>query len=163
MVQTDPHSRVHDLFAALLGLFALGVLVSAPWQVDSEGPYPFYKGPLIFPLLVLSLMVLAALPSACRLLRPAPDATWRLDGAGLPQKPAMVAVMLIAFLAGMIILGLELSSFLFLVGALYFLGQRALLRLLGVPLLVTAIVVFVFKYGFEVFFPTPLLWEWLVE
>jgi hypothetical protein len=155
--QLDQSSRTHDLFATLLGAFAAIVLLSAHWQVDTSGPDPFYKGPLIFPLLALSLMILASLPAVWRLVKPPPNASWRLDGDGIPQKPTVVLGFLIVFLCGLVFLGLELSSWGFLLIVLYYLGHRTLQTLILVPLIVTGLVVLIFKYFLDVFFPSPLL------
>jgi hypothetical protein len=161
MQRADPHSKFHDLVAVILGAFGAGVLISTPWQVDTSGPYPFYKGPLIFPLLVLSLIILASLPSAYRLLKPLPQATWRLDGAGPPVKPAVMLGLMVAFVVGLIFVGLEVSTFCFLAASLYFLRHRSIGTLLGVPIVVTLLLYCIFKYFLDVFFPTPLLFEWL--
>lgn len=157
--QPDQSSRTHDLFAAFLGAFAAIVLLSARWQVDTSGPDPFYKGPLIFPLLALSLMILASLPAVWRLIKPSPDASWRLDGDGIPQKPIIVSVFLIVFLFGLVFLGLELSSWGFLVIALYYLGHRTPQTLILVPLIITGLIVLIFKHVLGVFFPSPLVMD----
>lgn len=160
--QMNPVSRCHDLFAAFLGAGAALVLASAPWQVDTSGPEPFYKGPLIFPILVLSLMIVAALPAAWRLARPARNAAWQLDGGGWPIKTGVMLGMLVAFLIGMILLGLAVSSWGFLFFGLYYLGHRTPLQLILIPLVVSSLLVLIFKYLLGVFFPTPLLVNWFL-
>ena len=155
-------SRVHDLFATLLGGAATFVLLSVHWQVDTSGPDPFYKGPLIFPLLVLSLMILSSLPAAWRLVRPPKYASWRLDGNGTPIKTAVVLGFLVAYLFGLVIIGLELSSWAFLFISLYYLGHRSPLKLILIPLIVTGLMVLIFKHLLVVFFPTPLLINWFM-
>jgi hypothetical protein len=157
---TEPSSRVHDLLATFLGGAAAFLLLSSRWQVDTTGPDPFYKGPLIFPLLVLSLMILASLPAAWRLAKPPEGASWRLEGAGVPIKTAVVLGFLIAYLFGLVIFGLELSSWAFLFISLYYLGHRTPLKLILIPLIVTGLVVLIFKHLLDVFFPTPLLIDW---
>lgn len=159
----NPASRVHDLFAAFLGTGAAVVLISAPWQVDTSGPEPFYKGPLIFPILVLALIIMAALPAAWRLARPPRDATWQLDGGGWPVKTGVVLAMLVAFLIGLVFCGLAFSSCGFLFFGLYYLGHRTALKLILIPLIVTGLMVLIFKYLLGVFFPTPLLVDWFLE
>ncbi|MGD2125846.1 MAG: tripartite tricarboxylate transporter TctB family protein [Desulfobacteraceae bacterium] len=159
--QSEPESRLHDLFGAFLGALAAGLLISTPWQVDTTGPDPFYKGPLIYPLLVLSLMVLASLPSAWRLARPPERATWVLDEGKFPLKPSVVFVCLIGFLFGLVIIGLSASSLIFMVGTLYYVGHRRLSVIVLVPMIVTGLVFMVFKFFLDVYFPTPLLVEWL--
>lgn len=155
------NSRTHDLLAVCIGAFAAVVLATSPLNVDTSGPDPFYKGPLIFPLLVLSLMILAAVPAAWRLLRGVPGARWYLDGAGWPVKTLLVLGLLVAQLCCLPIIGLEASGLIFLVAALYLLGVRQPARLFVLPLVVNGLLVLVFKYMLDVWFPTPLLVEWL--
>ena len=59
----DPKSRVHDLFTVILGGGAAVLLATLKLHIDTTAvPYPFYKGPILFPLIVLSIMVLSCLP-----------------------------------------------------------------------------------------------------
>lgn len=157
------HSRVHDLFSALLGAFAAFSLITSPWNVDTEGPDPFYKGPLIFPIMVLSLMILASLPACGRLLSPPADSSWQLDGEGFPKKTLVVLGLLIAMLAGLGLIGLEVTAWLFLSITLYYLGHRGALKLVVLPLVITGLIVLIFKHFLGVFFPTPLVVELLWE
>lgn len=150
---------MHDLLGAALGAAAAGVLLSLPWQVDTSGPTPFYKGPLLYPLLVLSLMVLAALPATLRLALPPAGASWHLDGGGYPRKPAVIFAMLAGFLAALVYVGLEIASLGFLAGSLYYLGHRRPATLVLVPVVVTALVAIVFKHLLLVWFPAPVLWD----
>jgi hypothetical protein len=156
-------SSIHDFLSAFLGAFATFALITSPWNVDTEGPDPFYKGPLIFPVMVLSMMSLVSLPAWMRLLSPKADSNWRLDGEGFPLKTMVVLALLIATLTGLNLIGLEVSSWLFLTVTLYYLGHRGLLRLIVLPVLVTGLIVLVFKHFLGVFFPTPLIVEWLWE
>ena len=156
-------SRVHDLFSAFLGVFAAFSLITSPWNVDTEGPDPFYKGPLIFPVMVLAMMILASLPAWLRLLSPPADSTWRLDGEGYPKKTLVVLGLLIATLGGLNLIGLEVSAWLFLSISLYYLGHRGVLKLMILPLVITGLIVLVFKHFLGVFFPTPLIAEWIWE
>ncbi len=159
MAKVNFESRTHDLLTVILGALGAGLLLSTRWEVDTSGPYPFYKGPLIFPLLALSLMVLAALPAAWRLIKPGPGAGWPVDGQGWPLKPLVMIFILAGYLGGMKTVGLEISTFFFLSGCLYWLGHRTPARFLGIPLLYTAVIVIIFKYVLDVYFPTPLLAE----
>ncbi len=159
--ETKSPSRVHDLFAAVLGAFAAVCLITSPWNVDTEGPDPFYKGPLIFPIMVLSMMILASLPACKRLFSPADGSSWQLDGDGYPQKTLIVLGLLIAMLAGLSLIGLEISAFAFLSVSLYLLGHRGPLKLIVLPLVMTGLIVLIFKYFLDVFFPTPFIAEWL--
>lgn len=161
MAEGEIQSRTHDLTGALIGLLALGLLIAAPWLIDTSGPEPFYKGPLLFPLILLSFMILAALPFAWRLLRPGPEASWHLDGEGIPYKTIVVLVMLIGFLVGLVVVGMEISALVFMVLALWFLGHRSIFRLVVLPVLVVGLMYLTFKYGLQIWFPEPLLFEWL--
>ena len=58
--------------------------------MDTEGPDPFYKGPLIFPIMVPSIMIIASLPACKRLISPPEGNSWRLDGEGFPLKTLVV-------------------------------------------------------------------------
>ena len=163
---SDPvnaNSRVHDLFTTVLGGLALVVLISLPWNVDTSGPDPFYKGPLIFPLLVLGLMITASLPAAWRLVRPAAGSTWRLDGAGFPRKTLVILLFLVAYLFSMVLVGLEISIPAFLFCSLFYLGHRSPLKLILITLITSLLVVVTFKYFLEVWFPTPVLWDLFME
>jgi hypothetical protein len=159
--EPNQNSRFNDLFSAFLGGFAAFALLTSPWNVDTEGPDPFYKGPLIFPVMVLSMMIIASLPAWMRLLSPPADSSWRLDGKGFPKKTLVVLALLIALLAGLGLIGLEVSSWLFLSATLYYLGHRGVLKLVVLPLVMTGLIYLVFKYFLGVFFPTPMILEWL--
>lgn len=127
--------------------------------MDTSGPEPFYKGPLIFPIIALGIMVLASLPSLWRFLRPTTKAPWTLDRASIPYKTGLILLLLIAFLVAIPWLGLELSSLLFLGVSLNVLGHRSPRRGILLPLLMTALLWLVFKHLLGVFFPVPRLWE----
>jgi len=159
----EPQGRRHDLLAAALGIFAAVTLASSPWNVDTEGPDPFYKGPLIFPLLVLSIMVLCSLPAAVRLIKTAGGDWWRLDGKGFPKKTLAVLIMLALSLVGFKIIGLEVSALAFLIIALRLAGHHGFFRLVLIPIIVTGLLVLIFKHFLGVFFPTPLVLEWFSE
>jgi hypothetical protein len=161
MAQPDKtHSRVHDLFGTFIGAAAAGILISSPWQVDTSGPDPFYKGPLIYPLIVLGLIILASLPSAWRLVKANESADWKLDGGGFPLKPLVILLFLIAFLYGLVIFGLRLSCMLFIGVSLYYLGQRRPVVLILVPVIMTALIYVLFRFFLDIWFPTPLLLDW---
>jgi energy-converting hydrogenase Eha subunit C len=59
--------------------------------------------------------------------------------------------------------GLEASALLFLSVSLFILGHRGPIKLIILPLVMTGLIVLIFKYFLDVFFPTPLLAEWLWE
>ena len=161
--EIENQSRVHDLFSAFLGAFAAFCLITSPWNVDSEGPDPFYKGPLIFPVMVLSMMIFASLPACKRLLFPTERSSWYLDGEGFHQKTLVVLVLLIVMLACLNVIGLEVSALIFLSVSLYTLGHRGPLRLVVLPLVMTGFIVLIFKHFLGVFFPTPLVADWIGE
>jgi hypothetical protein len=161
MAHPDPKSKVNDCLAALIGLLGAGLLVSTRWEVDVSGPYPFYKGPLIFPLIVLSLMVIAGLPAMWRLIKRAGGAAWDFDGTtAIPARPLGLLVLMVLFAFGIEAVGLELSSFLFMSVSFYFLGHRDVTRLILVPLIGATVLSLVFKYFLGVYFPTPIVFGW---
>lgn len=156
-------SRVHDLFGALLGLSALVMLLSITWLVDTTGPEPFYKGPLLFPLIVLCIMVTGSLPSIWRMIKPAQNSSWFLDGEGVPYITMVVACLLALFPVGLNYLGLEITSCIFLILGLKIVKQDSLFKLIIIPILITAILYFMFKFFLDIWFPTPLLFEIFLE
>jgi hypothetical protein len=149
------------LFAAILGFFAALLLSTFKMHIDTTAvPYPFYKGPTIFPLMVLSLMVLSSLPAAYRLIRPASDASWWLDGRGWPRRPTLTLVLLILFfLFGITGIGLEASVLLFLISAYYLLGYRNTKINLLIPFIYTVVIVIIFKHILNIWFPQPLIFS----
>ena len=163
MTEKKTSSRVHDLFGAVLGGFALIMLVVSPWQIDTSGPYPFYKGPLIFPLMVCCLMLAGSLPSLWRLFRPGLNTAWYLDGKGKPVKNILILGLLILYLAGIMTLGLEFSTWLFLMISLKLVKQDSVLKLTCIPLGVTLILYLVFKVFLDVWFPEPLIMGFFSE
>jgi hypothetical protein len=160
MAHPDPKSRGSDILAALLGLLGAGLLLSTRWEVDVSGPYPFYKGPLIFPLIVLSLMVLAGLPALWRLIQAVAGASWSVAGLGMPSRPLVLLALMVLFTFGIGAVGLEVSSFLFMSIAFYYLGYRDVTRLILIPLIGTVALVVVFKYFLGVYFPSPFVFGW---
>ena len=111
----------------------------------------------------MSMMILASLPACKRLFSPAFDSSWQLDGEGYPHKTLGVLGLLIAMLVGLNLIGLEVSAMAFLGSSLYLLGHRGPVKLIVLPLVMTGLIVLIFKYFLDVFFPTPLLVEWLWE
>jgi hypothetical protein len=102
-------------------------------------------------------VVLASLPATFRLLKGRSGTAWRVDGHGMPKKAAIFLVISIAFLFGIIWIGLELSCFLYLVICLYWLGHRSPARYLGISIIYTAVVVLIFKVVLGLYMPTPLI------
>lgn len=159
----DPKSQIHDLVSGSIGMVGIGLLISTRWEVDTSVPYPFYKGPLIFPLLILILMIVASLPSVWRLLKSSGKKSWELDGQGIPIKPLIIFSLLVLYGIGLVVFGLEISSYLFLITSLYYLGHRNLVRLFVVPLIYTTVIVFLFSYVLGIYFPKPLALIWFLE
>lgn len=162
MREKSSSSRVHDLLGSALGVFALVMLLLSPWQVDRSGPDPFYKGPLLFPLITLCLMLAGSVPSIIRMVRPG-KTQWYLDGHGKPFRAARVLGCLILYLGGLIFAGLEIATFVFLLAALKLVGQDTLVKLSVIPLLVTVILVVIFKYFLAIWFPEPLVMQFFME
>ena len=156
---SPPESRVHDLAAVAFGALAAIILITSPWNVDTEGPDPFYKGPLIFPILVLSMMILASLPACLRMIRPPRGSSWRLDGEGFPKKTLLVLILLCLALVGIEFIGIEVSALAFIMAGLRLAGHKGPMRLVVVPIIVTGLVVLVFKYFLDVYFPTPIIFD----
>lgn len=157
----DPKSRVHDLFTVILGGGAAVLLATLKLHIDTTAvPYPFYKGPILFPLIVLSIMVLSCLPSFFRLIKRPSDSDWILDGEGLPYRPVVILVFLISFfIFGITLIGVEASSFLFLLISCYYLGYRKAKIFILVPLIYTFVIAVIFKYILGIWFPQPWLFE----
>jgi hypothetical protein len=150
-------SRVHDLLGAIFGVFALLMLVTSPWQVDTSGPDPFYKGPLIFPMIVFSLIFIGSLPSIRRLIIPQINASWYLDGYGRPVKTVILLGLLCLYISGIITIGLEVSTWVFLTAAMKIVKQDSLGRIILVPFSVTVILFILFKIFLDIWFPEPLI------
>lgn len=156
------NSRTHDLLGSVLGIASLALLVVSPWLVDTTGPDPFYKGPLLFPLITLGLILAGSVPSLIRLVRPG-DARWYLDGLGWPVRAAKVLACLVLFLGSLVVFGLEISTLVFLGVALKLVGQDSRLKMILVPLLVTVILTVIFKQFLGVWFPEPLVMGFFTE
>ena len=160
MTEEKTSSRVHDLFGAILGVFALAMLVSSRWQIDTSGPDPFYKGPLIFPLIVCCLMLAGSL---WRLFKPVRNASWHLDGQGKPIKGIFILGLLMIYIPGIMAIGMELSTWLFLMIGLKLVKQDSVLKLTAIPIVVTLILYLVFKVFLDVWFPEPLIMGLFLE
>ena len=156
-------SRVHDLFGALLGLFALVMLVTISWQIDTTGPDPFYKGPLIFPLIVLFIILAGSLPSIWHMIKPVANASWYFDGEGIPYRTMVVGGLLALYPPGLTYLGLEITTWLFLVLGLKIVKQDSYVKLIIIPAAITAIIYLVFKFFLDIWFPTPLVFDLFME
>lgn len=150
-------SKSCDLFLVILGAIGALLLILTPYQVPSPRLYPFYKGPRIFPILSLSLMILASLPATVRLIRGRSGTSWRVDGYGMPVKAALFLAVSVLFMFAISWIGLEISCFLYLAGCLYWLGHRSPTRFLGISIIYTAVLVIIFKYILGLYLPEPLV------
>ena len=153
----DEKSKSSDLFLVILGAVGALLLILTPYQVPSPRLYPFYKGPRIFPILSLSLVILASLPATVRLIRGRSGTSWRVDGYGMPVKAALFLVVSVLLMFAISWIGLEISCFFYLAGCLYWLGHRSPARFLGISIIYTAVLVIIFKYVLGLYLPEPLL------
>ena len=152
-------ARSHDVLAAGLGLLALGLLAASPWLVDRSGPDPFYKGPLVFPLIALVVMAAGALPAAVRLLRP--GGGWRIDGRGVPWPALRLFLLMCLFPTAVVVAGVDATAFVFIAAGLLLVGYRRPVPVLLVAALVTLAIHLAFRSLLDIWFPTPLLAGWL--
>ena len=166
--EKNPHrhpvqnSAYHDLFMAILGGFAIFLLISIPISIEEPAAdYPFYKGPSIFPIIILSVMSLSALPSFYRLIRKIKSRErWYLDGRGFPALPVKIFLLLVVvFLLGFIWIGLELACFLFFLAAMIVVGYRSWWKLCLYSLIYTVFIIVLFKYLLDIYFPEPLIYR----
>ncbi|MFC3228373.1 tripartite tricarboxylate transporter TctB family protein [Marinibaculum pumilum] len=173
----DPQARAgaaahdpmpHDLVAVLLGAVALALLAAAPWLVDTEGPDPFYKGPLIFPLIALGITAAGAVPAAWRLGRlmlagsGAAD-IWRIDGHGFPWRAAGLFGVMCAFPLAILAIGLQAATFLALLAGFRVAGWR---RPIAAPLVAAALTLLLhlaFRSFLDIWFPATLVGDWLAD
>lgn len=161
-VKINRDSAFHDLFMATLGAFALLMLILTPYLIgEPAANYPFYKGPNIFPMIVLSVMAFSSLPAYFRLIRPKEkDKRWFLDGKGFPILPFKIFVsLIIIFLFGFIFIGIEMACFLFFITAMYLIGYRQWRKLLLYSAIYTLFIFILFKYMLDIYFPEPLIFS----
>lgn len=167
-VPADPGAAAHDLVAAAIGAAALALLLGAPWLVDRSGPDPFYKGPLIFPLVALAIAVLAAVPAAFRLLRRVAaggeqGAAWRIDGRGFPLRGALLFGAMCLFPLGILAIGLQAASFLAVLLGLLAAGRTRPRAALAVAAAMTVLIHLAFRTFLDIWFPEPLFWPRLSQ
>ena len=156
-----PGAAAHDLVATLLGGAALVLLVASPWLVDRSGPDPFYKGPLIFPMIVLGLAASGAAPAAWRLFRPAGPRDWVVDGRGFPVRAAALFAVMCGFAVGILVVGLQAASFLGILAGLAVVGYRRPLRALAIALGLTLLIHLAFRTFLDIWFPATMAGDWL--
>ena len=163
MADINEKSRLHDLCAAAIGLFAAVMLIASYWVVDITGPEPFYKGPLIFPLIILSIMFLFSIPGIIKIFFDKNEADYTLDLEGAPKKAIVILAFLIIFVFGIVGIGLELSVLIFTSVSLYFLGFKTLKFTFLLPVITSFSLWFLFKFLLEVWFPDPYLFQLFMD
>ncbi len=163
MAVVNEKSSLHDICTAAIGLFAAIMLIASPWVVDSTGPVPFYKGPLIFPLITLTCMLVFSIPSLFKLFFKRDTADYTLDQEGFPKKAIIILTFLILFICGIMGIGLEFSVFIFISVSLYFLGFRTLKTVIFLPVITVFLIWFLFKFLLEVWFQTPYIFQLFME
>lgn len=157
----NQESAYHDLLMAILGGLALLLLTGMPWLIDEPAAhYPFYKGPTIFPMIILSVMFLSSIPSFFRLFKKNGQ-NWQLDGKGFPVLPAKIFILVNSiFLIGFICIGLEAATFLFFFTGMVCVGYRDWWKIFLYSALYTLSLVILFKYLLAIYFPEPLIYYW---
>lgn len=163
MAEINEKSSLHDVCTAFIGIFAALMLIASRWVVDTTDPAPFYKGPLIFPVIILCTMIIFSVPSIIKILFRKDKLEYTLDQEGVPGKAIVIFVFLIIFVFGIVGIGLELSTFIFTSFSLYFLGLRSLKTTFLLPLVTVFVLWFLFKFMLDVWFPTPYLFELFME
>ncbi|MEX0759987.1 MAG: hypothetical protein WD100_10445, partial [Tistlia sp.] len=145
----------------LLGLAGAGLLAASPWLVDRSGPEPFYKGPLIFPLIALALLVAGALPSLVRLAASLLEGQGGLGRLAPPWAAVRLVGLMCLFPPALPLIGLEAAVALFACLGLLAVGWRRPLAGLAVALGLALVLHLAFKSLLDVWFPEPLLWALL--
>lgn len=148
----------HDALAAAIGCAALFLFALSPWLVDRSGPEPFYKGPLIFPMMVLATIVAGAMPAIWRMvLRPAAHPL-RVDGDGFPVRGAVLFLLMCFYPAAIAAVGLEVATFLALMLGLLVTG-RGFPQSTAIAAGLTALSWLAFKAFLDIWFPQPWLFD----
>lgn len=156
-----PGGAADDLLAASLGLAGAALLVASPWLVDRSGPEPFYKGPLVFPLIALAILVAGALPAMLRVGRRLAAGEGAVHGFR-PPWPALRLVGLMAFFpAALPLVGLEPAVAGFGFAGLLLAGWRRPLAAAAIALALALVLHLAFRTLLDVWFPPPLAWELL--
>ncbi|WP_018699462.1 tripartite tricarboxylate transporter TctB family protein [Amorphus coralli] len=153
-------SRTSDLVAGVLGLAAAALLVAAPQLVDRSGPDPFYKGPLIFPLIALAITVAGALPALVRLATAA-GRSWFIDGNGVPLRAIALFALACFYAPAIAWAGLDAATFVFMLGGLLITNPRRPLRALVTAGAATVVLHLAFISFLDIWFPEPTAWSWL--
>lgn len=144
-----------DAALSVIGLVALVLLVLSPMLVDRSGPDPYYKGPLIYPQIVLSLIVLAALAPAWRSLRaPRGFRNWQ----GMPRRSLGVFAIMCLYPIGISAIGLAAASFIAIFAGLVTAGRRKREALI-IAMIFAAVLWGLFRGVLDIWFPSPWLFD----
>lgn len=148
-----------DAAEAIISLGALLLFAGSPWLVDQSGPSPFYKGPAIFPMIVLGMVALAGLPAWWRIL----DA-WRhyelgsIDTGSFGISTAFRVVPLMClFPFGLLLAGPETATFVFAGTGLLLAGYRRIGTVLTVCVALTVAIHLIFRQALDIWFPEPVI------
>ncbi|MBN7760489.1 tripartite tricarboxylate transporter TctB family protein [Nitratireductor aquibiodomus] len=148
----------HETLAAGIGLAATVLLILSPWLVDRSGPDPFYKGPLIFPMIVLAGTALSAVPAILRLLRHRAGLPFHVDGNGFPGRAAALFVLMCLYPLGISAIGLSAATFLAVLIGLLMVYRRPW-QSVAIAAIMTLTVHLAFKTFLDIWFPAPWLFE----
>ena len=151
-------SRTSDVVASVLGVAAAALLLAAPALVDRSGPDPFYKGPLIFPLIALAITTAAALPAMVRVVT-ASGRSWFVDGHGVPLPAIALFALACLYAPAIAWAGLDAATFVFMLAGLLLTDPRRPLRALVTATATAAILHLAFITLLDIWFPTPTLWS----
>lgn len=150
--------KPHDRAAFCFGMISAAVMLLTPWLIQVKGSAPWWRGPLLFPLSCLFIIILVSLPSVVRLIRARAFSARAIASAlSFRRKSFFLLVMFLLFLPGMYLVGIELSVFLLLFVSLLGLDQKK--YALPVSIAVTFLTWFVFVYLPEVYFPEPIIFS----
>lgn len=154
----DTDQGGHDALALAIGVGALVLLILSPWLVDTSGPDPFYKGPLIFPLIALAVAVCGALPAAWRHVRYRRSVSLRVDGRGFPARSGLLFLLMCLFPPAINAVGVEIASFVLIFAGLM-LVHRRLVQSLVIAVCLAIAIHLAFRTFLDVWFPQPWLFE----
>lgn len=147
----------NDITEAAFSLGAALLLAGSPWLVDTSGPYPFYKGPLLFPLIALAITMLAGIPACTRLVRHRAQLSGWRPGVVRPPFSARLFVLMCLFPAAMLVVGLDAATWIFMLAGFWLAGYRNATVALATATVMTIVVHIAFHVVLDIWFPTPIL------
>ncbi|WP_295813305.1 tripartite tricarboxylate transporter TctB family protein [uncultured Nitratireductor sp.] len=148
----------HETLAAGVGLSAAVLFILSPWLVDRSGPDPFYKGPLIFPMIVLAITALSAVPAVFRVLRLRAVRPFHIDGHGFPGRAAFLFILMCLYPPAIAAIGLVAATFMAVLIGLLIVYRRSW-QSLAVATVMALLVHLAFKTFLDIWFPAPWLFE----